>query len=212
MRISHYLSVAALIFGLAGVAKADSIDFRMSVLDGPITGAFITDSTPFPVAFGNCPANLTAQGALGCFTGVNDTGGTITSIDLTFDNTVSTTDPTDFFNFLNGQTPDCVPSSFFDNVNSPCFLNGAANDPTATYILDFSGGSGIPPVGPGSTFYIAEFDASPDAFQGGTGSVTFTTAATPEPSSILLLFTGIGALGIFAIRQRRSPLSASTRA
>jgi hypothetical protein len=199
MRVSTRLFVIALIAGLTGVAKADSVDFRMSVLDGPITGAFITDTTPFQVAFGNCPAALTSAGALGCFTGVNDTAFTISGIDLTFDNTVSATDPTDFFNFLNGQTPNCLPSSFFTNVDSPCFLSGPPDSASSTYVLDFAGGTGI---AAGTTFYIAEFDASPDAFQGGMGTVTLS-GETPEPSSILLLFTGIVIIGLYFARQRR---------
>ncbi len=200
MKFSCRLFVVALVCGLTGLAKADTVDFRMSVLDGPITGAFITDTTPFQVAFGNCPTNLSNAGALGCFTGVNDTGGSITSIDLTFDNTVSATNPTDYFNFLNGQTPNCVPSTFFTNANSPCFLSGAPNDPSSKYILDFAGGPGI---AAGTTFYIAEYDASPNAFQGGMGTVTISADA-PEPSSILLLSTGVLVLGLFFARQQRT--------
>ena len=201
MRLSCRLFVVALIVGLTTIAKADPLDFRMSVLDGPITGAFITDTSPFQVAFGNCPtSDQGLVGALGCFTGINDTGGRITSIDLTFDNTVSSTNPTDFFNFLNGQDPTCVPSTFFTNANSPCFLNGAPDSASSTYILDFAGGPGI---ANGVTFYIAEYDASPNAFQGGMGTVTFS-ADTPEPSSILLLATGIAMMGLFFSRQRRS--------
>jgi hypothetical protein len=198
MKIFRCLFAAALVVGLTSLAKADT-DFRMSVLDGPITGAFITDTSPFSVSFGNCPTSLTNAGALGCFTGVNDTSSFITSIDLTFDNTVSPSNPTDFFNFLNGQTPDCLPSTFFTNANSPCFLSGAPTSPSSTYILDFSGGPGIAPQ---TTFYIAEFDASPTAFQGGMGVVTLS-GTTPEPSSILLLSTGIAILGVFFSRQRR---------
>ncbi len=200
MRVSTGLFVIALAAGLTGVAKADSVDFRMSVLDGPITGAFITDTTPFQVAFGNCPAALTNAGALGCFTGVNDTGLTISSLDLTFDNTVSASDPTDFFNFLNGQTPNCVPSTFFSNVNSPCYLSGPSDSSSSTYVLDFAGGTGI---SAGTTFYIAEYDASPNAFQGGMGTVTLS-GETPEPSSILLLFTGILLIGFYVARNRRT--------
>jgi hypothetical protein len=203
MRISHCLSIVALIFGLSGLAKAAPIDFRMSVLDGPITGAFIGGPGSFgTVDFGNCPKSLTQQGALGCFTGVNDTGGTITGIDLTFDNTVDPSDPTNQSSpdFLGGQTPNCLPSTFFTNANSPCLLNGSPTDPNAQYILDFSGGTGI---AAGTTFYIAEFDVNPDAFQGGQGSVTVSYAATPEPSSILLFTTGIALFGAFAIRRSR---------
>ncbi len=201
MRLFCRLFVVALIVGLPTIVKADPLDFRMSVLDGPITGAFITDTRPFQVSFGDCPTtDQNLVGALGCFTGINDTGGRITSIDLTFDNTISPTDTSDDFNYLDGQSPNCVPSAFFDNANSPCFLNGGMLDPTAKYILDFSGGTGI---ANGTTFYIAEYDASPNAFQGGVGMVTFT-ADTPEPSSILLLSTGIAMMGLFFFRQRRS--------
>ena len=197
MKFACRLFAAALILGLTTMAKADTVDFRMSVLDGPITGAFITDTTPFQVAFGNCPTELAKAGALGCFTGVNDTNSFITGIDLTFDNTVSASNPTDFFHYLNGQTPDCVASSFFTNVGSPCFLSGPPDSASSVYVLDFSGGTGIAPL---TTFYIAEYDASPDAFQGGMGAVTLS--AVPEPNSILLLSTGVAMIGLFFARRR----------
>ena len=110
------------------------------------------------------------------------------------------------FNFLNGQTPDCLPSTFFTNANSPCFLSGPPTSPSSTYILDFSGGPGIAPE---TTFYIAEYDASPAAFQGGMGVVTLS-GETPEPSSILLLSTGIAVMGLFFARQRRLGIGLST--
>jgi hypothetical protein len=199
MKISRCLYFVALIFGLSSLANASNIDFHMTVLDGPITGDYITDGSPFQVSFGACPTmnpDLSAYSA--CFYGINDTGGTITSLDLTFNNT---TGPVGL-NYLNGQDPDCAPSNFFDNVNSPCYLNGAANDPTSTYILDFSGGTGIPPSGLDSSFYIAVQGANPQAFQGGMGTVTYT-GETPEPSSIVLLATGIGMLGMFFVSRRR---------
>lgn len=186
----------ALILGMTGLANAGTLDFKMNVLDGPITGDYIEGTAPFAVSFGACPLNLTNAGALGCFDGYNDTSYTLTSLNLTFTNTTSSTSPNDFFNYLNGQTPDCAATAVFDVV-STCYLS---TDKT-TYVLDFSGGTGIPAA---TTFFIAEYGVNPNAFQGGMGQVTLS----PEPSSILLLGTGVLMVGMLLARRRMaSPFS-----
>lgn len=193
MRIFRFLYLAAFIFGLSGLAKADGIDFHMTVLDGPPIGVNISDGTPFAVNFDNpCPSvgDPALVGATGCFLLVNNTGGTITGLNLTFDNTIGPNN----VDFLNGQTPDCA-SPVFTDPNSPCELNTAGTQ----YILDFSGGAGIPPLHPNNTAYLAIFGANPDAFVNGMGTATFT----PEPSSIVLLSTGIGLMGVFFVGRRR---------
>jgi hypothetical protein len=186
MKLLQYLLAIALVCVLAGVAKADPLDFKMGVLD-PASGANVTyvdnDSTPFAVAFSPCPINISANG---CFTGYNESDVTFTSLDITFANTTSASDPTDMTDYLNGQTPTCntsEPGSLFSSAS--CSLSP---DDT-TYTLDFSGGSGI---APGAFFIITESGPLPSAFQDGMAEV----AATPEPNSALLLSTGMAMVGL----------------
>jgi hypothetical protein len=182
MRISRCLFVVALIFGLSGLAKADA-DFHMTVLDPPTALDYtLVDGSPFDVTFSSCPANIVADG---CFTGYNDTTDlTFTSLDIAFSDTGG----------LGGQNATCDTSSSQSLfADSTCTSPTPAND---MYNLLFFGGSGI---APGQLFFIAETGVAPEDFPSGTATV----GVTPEPSSIVLLATGIGMLGLFFVNRRR---------
>src|SRR5580698_1082345 len=92
MRMMRYLFAIALICAASGIARAD--DFRMVVLDppGPPPG-FITVpifDSPFSFTFGACSVGQLPTGTQGtyegCFSGVNRTGQSITSLTLDFSN------------------------------------------------------------------------------------------------------------------------------
>jgi hypothetical protein len=191
------LALAMLFCGFSSIARADGVDFRATVLDGPNscaadnTGCFIHDPTEqLTVALSTdaCPAGVNSgdpNTPYGCFVGDNLTGLTITSLTLTFAGAP-----------LGNQDASCdsagqngVPSVF--DVISCTEVNG-------TYLLKFGGGLGVPD---GTDFVIFEEGADPTLFQDGTG--VLTVAGTPEPDSLLLLSTGVLMAGLFVYRQRR---------
>ncbi|WP_263366813.1 PEP-CTERM sorting domain-containing protein [Edaphobacter bradus] len=192
MKVFRYLFVAILALGFSGLAKADVVDFHMGVLDPPsqLNYSDITGNT-FPVTFGACPDFLSDAGITGCFTGLNDTSFTFTSLNMIFTNGPG----------LGGQPATCdtaVPGSVFGGAD--CFLS-----PDGThYVLDFFGGSGI---APDTFFFITETGPAPDAF--GTGEAI---ANVPEPGTVLLFSTGIIAMfGLLAIRQQRGSVLSAIR-
>jgi hypothetical protein len=192
MKLLQYLLAIALVCVSAGVAKADPIDFKTGVLDPPSLPSVTyidNDSTPFAVSFGACPIDVVADG---CFDGFNESNVTFTSLDISFANTTSSSDPTDVTDYLNGQTPTCEtsePGSLFSSAS--CSLS----PDNTTYVLDFTGGAGI---APGAFFIITETGPVPSAFQDGMAEV----ATTPEPNSILLLSTGMAMIGLVIVRRR----------
>lgn len=198
MKVFRCLFAIALVCGLTSlVAKADPVDFKASVLDGPVTGFDITSLAPFPVIFGTCPTSITGDG---CFLGINKTGVAITTLSLIFPDTGA----------LGGQPVTCdtsVPGSIFSSANCSLSNNGTI------YTLDFSGGS-IPPCTMShhddegdddddhptcGSFYIVETGVDPSVFPEGTGIPN----AVPEPDTMLLLSTGIATMGTLIARRRR---------
>ena len=96
--------------------------------------------------------------------------------------------------FLGGQPAGCAldgSTDVFQTTSCALAQNGLQ------YILSFTGG-GIPNNG---SFVIAEDGVDPSEFPMVDASVT--TAATPEPDSILLLSTGMLSLGAFFTNRNR---------
>jgi hypothetical protein len=192
------LALSMLFCGFSGHARADGIDFRATVLDGPNnpcipdnTQCFIHDpSENFNVSVSQaaCPGNVTGDAPFGCFVGNNVTGKTITSLTLIF-----TGAP------YEGQSASCD-SAGQGNVPSALLVVSCEEVPDPKggldYVLKFAGGKLIPT---GTDFVFFEQGANPSDFI-GTGTIG---VATPEPDSVILLSTGVMMAGLFAFWQRR---------
>ena len=186
--LCHLAAAALLLVSAAAFADSTPADFKAHVLDPPsLSGANSITSTPYTFSFNPCtqgelPGGNTADG---CFLGVNHTGSSFTGLELAFLNTAA----------LNSQPSDC---SLAPNHNvytqASCVLDTSVG-PNGTYFLDFSNGI----IGNGESFYITEQGVDPLLFP--TGTLTATTA-TPEPSSLLLLLSGLPTAGVLARRAR----------
>lgn len=239
MRILRYLIAAALVCGLAGVAKAD--DFKVVIVDPTVpldliqavTSNNFTVDFPTTGAAAGCqdstqlPGVTDASDYSACFTGINLTGKPLTSINLEFP----------VFNYPGTNTPDTpscpIQTSVDDFTEVTCgYTNGGAD-----YLLEFSGGD-IPRATIFNSFcYFDPFPnvdcSSPaiftiaigipgiDLIQDGTiqqldnsGVVADVNDPNPppveplpEPSSILLMATGVLSLGMFGVYRRRQVLA-----
>ena len=186
MSLLRSLLVVALVCGLSGVAKASQADFHTTVLDPFATTPIFT--TPFQFSFDTCSAGQLPTNVkdtyVGCFSAVNRTGKDWIGLQLVVSNTDS----------LGGQPASCALDGSADLFqNTSCALTPDGSK----YILSFAGGD-IPNNG---SFVIAEDGVNPADFPMVDASVT--TTVTPEPDSILLLSTGIAALGSLAAKRRR---------
>lgn len=189
MKAFRYVIAIAILCGFSGLAKADTLDFKMNVLDPPsLPYAEVINSMPFPISFSTCAAGELPSGvtANGCFAGFNDTTQTWTNLQFTFVNSTA----------LGGQPASCgSPGSAFSIFTvTSCSLSGS------TYVLTFTNGVIIP----GETFVVAEAGADPSAFGTGSG-----TTIVPEPNSLLLLSTGVMLFGLLAHTGRRRTLRSS---
>jgi hypothetical protein len=191
MKYFRSLAVLIAIFSLSIVAKAAPADFKFQVLD-PIGPGAPLDGGPFAVTLtlGACPSEVatfdsqTNAGLFGCYLGTNDTGNTINSITLVFSDDLG----------LNSQTADCLNSGAGDLTAA--FATSTCSLVTQGYVLTYSGGAGL---APGATVALAEYGPDPADFGTGVGTVT---ELTPEPSSILLLSTGVLCVGVMLFRKR----------
>jgi hypothetical protein len=180
----RFLLAVAVVSALSGVAKAD--DFKMVVIDPTsFTVNVITDPT-FAFSFSPCVLGQVPPGAGtfdGCFTGLNETGFTLTSLFI------------DIPAVVDGQTVGCA----LDGGGFDLFTNVSCQTNANGYILDFSGAPG---VGEGVQFTIAEQGAPPQDFPDTINAV----ANAPEPNSFWLMSTGVLSVGLFGAYRRRQVL------
>lgn len=192
-----------LCFGLTGIANA----YRINVLD-PYSTNQIT-SQPFDVGFAPCQAgqvpgsNAAAPNSF-CFTGQNLTGSTITTLELIF----PTSGP-----FASG-VPTCdvvTGTSIFTSstchkyANETIFFFSGLDIPdhaSATHVGDDSFLILIDELPPGTMDLPTASGTTPP-------SVVIPPGVTPEPTSLVLLSTGLLAGGFMMMKRRElKPLAA----
>lgn len=185
MKSFSRLALVVFISGCTAFASASDADYRTNVLDPlPPIGetsypTFIITSTTFQISFSACAPNELPGGiqADGCFAGVNKSGFTWDNLQFTFPNT----------DVLHSQPVSCEPAAS-DNIfgNTDCEL-----DPNGLYVLNFTNGL----LMSGDFFFVTEDGVVP-ASSFPTGTATVLTSTTPEPAPLLLLATGLIAMGI----------------
>jgi hypothetical protein len=159
------------------VAKADAVDFHMTVLDPPPPSdpsypLYLITTTSFTVSFTDCiagelPGGMTADG---CYAGRNVSGQDWDNLQLAFM----------AGGVLTGQTANCAAAPS-DNIFSDADCPDSPEN--GFYTLTFTDGV----IGNGDYFFITEDGVTP-ATDFPTGSAQ---VLTPEPGSLVLLSTGI---------------------
>jgi hypothetical protein len=212
MKSLRYLLAICLVLGLSGIAKAD--DFQAVVID-PIPSNLVIPilADNFSVTLSPCdpsqlPSSLVGT-YVGCFTGENETGSPITSLQVLIP----------VFSYNGPQTAGCA----FSGTGLDLFTSvtcGTTSDGN-NFFLDFSGGN-IPSAildcdndgdrgndsgddqgcSAASLFTIAEAGVDPAAFPQDFS----VTANAPEPSSFWLMSTGVLSIGLFGAYRRRQSL------
>ena len=187
MKLPRILLVFAVFYGLTTAAMAGTIgggnNFQMVVVDPSYTTNVITSlSDTFDFA-APCviPGQLPSGSYDECFTGQNETGEILTSLQMTI-------------GAISGFSPTCA--DFGGGLDIFTTFNCGTN-PDGSYFLDFSGGN----ITNGEVFTIAEAGVTsgfPDA------QASFNT---PEPSPALLLTTGLLMGGLFYVDNRRRALA-----
>ncbi len=199
MRISCRLLLLVLLLCSFGHAKADPIDYQGNILD-PVGGVnvgytvFPEFSNSFLIDFTTCQAGELPGGNTGdgCFAVSNRSGNTWTSFTLTVPNTA----------VLNSQDVGCnTDPSNLAYGSASCSLDPSNNE----YTLLFTNGAF--PSNTSNTLFFVETGVPADEFpevtavanEAGTGG----TSVTPEPSSLLLLATGLVCSAVLYRRQAR---------
>lgn len=199
MKITRFLTVALMLTGLTGVARAitfhvlDPTGYQpgapnVTQLGVPYPFTFFDDYNPSTNTF-NCP-----NGASGCFDAVNNTGSVITSFSATF----STNTPLLATDLANIDCPTDVYGglvSFSNNIT--CSVSPGTSSDSFTVAFD---GGGVLPF---SSFWIVEDGIPASDFNDPAGTFTVGTSMTPEPDSLWLALTGLAPLG-YALRRRRT--------
>ena len=186
MRVFSYLLAVFCLCFIVGSASAT----RINIQDPDPQLISTITASPFDVMFSNsCGVLLPGAGAsqMGCFGFLNRTSAPWTGIELVLQA------PASAFSFTCNDQPAATP--VFSVAR--CGYNAAAGQ----FELFFTGG--LLPNTTTQYFVISEDDLSPDALS----FTAYATYATPEPSSWLLLATGVLLVGSLAWgRQRETAL------
>jgi hypothetical protein len=234
MKILRYMLAIVLAASLSGVAKAD--DFQMVIIDPlpkPSEINFVLNQN-FPVTLSACKADqlngLDPSLYLGCFTGLNDTGATLTKMEVVipvfdispgvpdtpscalpagsiFTTCTFTSNSVDYFvNFSGGDLPTAPKANGdCDNDNDGNGHGFNADDVTCNQASIFTIAVGFGADCGTKKECKQETDAIVSDFNNNGGVVGIITS-TPEPNSLLLMSTGVLSIGLFGAYRRRHML------
>lgn len=211
MKMMRWFVAIALVCGLSRTANAD--DFQMVVIDPSPQYVTPIYNSSFTFSFSACisPQQVpTGSGYVGCFTGVNLTGKTLTTLQLIIP----------VFSYL-GQPQSAGCALFGGGLDVFSTVTCGTTPDGKDFFLDFSGGSipdgnavdcdkdgdsGDPQeylegCSAESIFTIAETGVAVDAFPTNMSAVA--NASAPEPGSFWLLSTGVLSGGLFLADWRR---------
>jgi hypothetical protein len=228
----RYLCVATLVCGMAGVAKAD--DFKMVVVDPTPSFGEVHDITSdsFSVTLSACHSDQGVDPTLylGCFTGLNLSGAPLTNLQLlipafdispglldtpgcglvtplnlnVFPDTpqCGTTSNNQYFyvDFSGGNLPSAVNNGDCDHDNDSGHLNQDDINCDTGSIFTIAVGFGTACTS--SAQCLDETTQLTTDFTGTEAEVN----VTPEPSSVLLMSTGVLSIGLFGACRRRYSL------
>jgi hypothetical protein len=219
MKMLRYLLAIALVCGLSGVARA--VDFQAIVIDPQPTPGEVNliYNQNFAVTLTPCNADqldgLSTSDFIGCFTGLNLTGKTLTSLQTDF--------PAIYLagNVLDQANCPKETQDVFANISC-----GFTNSSDTEYYLSFSGGDGVAAASTANGDCDNDSDGGtklnadditcdlPSIFTIAVGGIpaadlpqNFTVVGNaPEPGSLWLMSTGVLSLGLFGAYRRRELL------
>lgn len=209
MKTFRFALALAVLFGMTGVANA----YRINVLDPITTYQIMTPN--FTVVFSACETGQLPHGATPdpgslCFSGLNETGATITTIQFSIPTSGPLAHGNPACDAVSGQSIYAnATCSRYSDGNTVFFFSGlniltdtdpnanAANDSFLIYL------SGVPQSTVPSDIQPAQVTQPPTLTLPQGVTPLPPLSSTPEPGSFALLSTGLASLGATAWRKRR---------
>lgn len=205
--------ILALLLGAVASAMADGVSYDVTVNTPSIVGtagSLDFQFNPGPLVTQTADVQIlgfTSDGALGASTPTGDVTGTLPGTVL-FDNGTGYNDY--FTGFTYGNTISFVVNLFGPAVTSP---DGTSTSGSEFAFSMFSDSAGTIPVL--TTDSVNGFALAGNINLDGTTTLTnfssdltvtpVSVVATPEPGTILLLFSGLAGLGLIKLRKSISP-------
>lgn len=200
------LLMSALLLALAGSARADGVSYDVTVNTTSIAGtagSLDFQFNPGPLVTQAADVQIlgfTSDGTLGASTPTGDVTGTLPGT-ISFDNGAGFNDY--FTGFTYGDTISFVVNLFGPAVTSP---DGTSTSGSQFAFSMFSDSAGAIPVL--TTDSVNGFALAGNINLDGTttltnfsSDLTVTPVATPEPGTILLVFSGLAGLGLIKLRK-----------